>query len=113
MSGLSLATVIMEAGETSGALKQADYALKQDRQVLIPASALRMKNITWPRKYVGRGAKVVNGSTEVLKYLAENKIFRPDFYYSEEEKGLYDFTEESKQNKEMTDSEEWSKPVSL
>ncbi len=31
MSGLSLATIIMEAGETSGALKQADFALKQQR----------------------------------------------------------------------------------
>ncbi|MGM9948307.1 DNA-processing protein DprA [Floccifex sp.] len=28
MSGLALATVIMEAGKTSGALKQADYSLK-------------------------------------------------------------------------------------
>lgn len=36
MSGLSLATIIMEAGESSGALKQADYALKQGRDVLIP-----------------------------------------------------------------------------
>ena len=39
MSGLSLATIIMEAGESSGALKQADYALKQGRDVLIPQSA--------------------------------------------------------------------------
>ena len=29
MSGISLATIIMEAGESSGALKQADYALKR------------------------------------------------------------------------------------
>jgi DNA processing protein len=34
MSGLSLATVIVEAGETSGALRQADFALKQKRQVI-------------------------------------------------------------------------------
>ena len=46
MSGLSLATVIMEAGETSGALKQADFAIKQGRQVLIPVKALEMSTIT-------------------------------------------------------------------
>ncbi|MCD8249375.1 MAG: DNA-protecting protein DprA, partial [Lachnospiraceae bacterium] len=59
MSGISLATVIMEAGETSGALKQADFALKQGRQILIPATALEMKQITWPARYVQRGAHVV------------------------------------------------------
>ena len=41
MSGFSLATIIMEAKETSGALKQADYALKQGRDVLIPQVSIR------------------------------------------------------------------------
>lgn len=49
MSGLSLATIIMEAGETSGALKQADYALKQERSVLIPKSAIDNSAISWPK----------------------------------------------------------------
>lgn len=77
MSGLSLATVIMEAGETSGALKQADFALKQGRQLLIPEKALHMKSITWPEKYVKKGAFVVGSPTEVLQILAENHIFQP------------------------------------
>lgn len=76
MSGLSLATVIMEAGETSGALKQADFALKQGRQILIPESALNMPQITWPAKYVKKGAKVVNTPIDVLRILADNNIFR-------------------------------------
>ena len=50
MSGLSLATIIMEAGESSGALKQADYALKQGRDVLIPQSAIDNPLIQWPKK---------------------------------------------------------------
>jgi len=54
MSGISLATAIVEAGETSGALKQADYALKQKRLVFIPQSALDNENITWPKKYIKR-----------------------------------------------------------
>ena len=76
MSGLSLATVIMEAGETSGALKQADFALKQGREVLIPQSALDMKTIAWPKKYVEKGAKAVKNSKDVLRILAESDIFR-------------------------------------
>lgn len=76
MSGLSLATVIMEAGETSGALKQADFALKQGRQILIPESALKIKSISWPKKYVERGATVVGKPSDVLVALADNNIFK-------------------------------------
>lgn len=58
MSGISLATAIVEAGETSGALKQADYALKQKRLVFIPQSALDNDKISWPRKYIKREGAV-------------------------------------------------------
>ena len=40
MSGISLATIIMEAGETSGALKQADYTFKNQYDKLIKESKL-------------------------------------------------------------------------
>lgn len=76
MSGLSLATVIMEAGETSGALKQADFALKQNREVLIPKNALEIKTITWPARYVSRGAKVVENPKQILEILADSNIFK-------------------------------------
>lgn len=76
MSGLSLATVIMEAGETSGALKQADYALKQGRQILIPKSALQLEKVSWPTKYIKRGAIVVGKPSDVLERLADNNIFQ-------------------------------------
>lgn len=76
MSGLSLATVIMEASETSGALKQADFALKQNREVLIPKNALELNTITWPARYVNRGAKVVESPKRVLEILADSNIFK-------------------------------------
>ncbi len=76
MSGMSLATVIMEAGETSGALKQADYALKQKRQVYIPSEALEMSQITWPKKYVKRGAMIFYSNSDVLKKLSESNVFK-------------------------------------
>lgn len=76
MSGLSLATIIMEAGETSGALKQADFALKQGRQIMIPRNALNLPNVTWPAKYVEKGAEVVDSPMDVLRKLADNNIFK-------------------------------------
>jgi len=76
MSGLSLATIIMEAGETSGALKQADFALKQGRQLLIPESVYKNKSISWPEKYVEKGAQVVHNSFEIIRILSDNKIFK-------------------------------------
>lgn len=71
MSGMSLATVIMEAGEKSGALKQADYAFKQGRQVLISATVLKDQQLSWPTKYIQRGAQIVQSPSDVLRKLEE------------------------------------------
>ena len=79
MSGISLATIIMEAGETSGALKQADYALKQGRDVLIPSSAIENTLIKWPQKYVTRGARVFSNLKEALIVLNESHVFKEVF----------------------------------
>lgn len=76
MSGISVATVIMEAGETSGALKQADYALKQGRTVLIPKSAVDSSLITWPKKYIERGAHQFANLKEVLQTLNGNDVLK-------------------------------------
>lgn len=111
MSGLSLATVIMEAGETSGALKQADFALKQGRQILIPESALKIEKITWPAKYEKRGAIVVKNPTEVLKILAENNIFRPDRRLENKQQTLEAYLSELNKNPEKENMLEWVDPA--
>lgn len=78
MSGISKATVIVEAGETSGALKQADYALKQGRLVFIPQSALDNELISWPKKYVQKpGAMSFKTITELLFALQSEDIIKP------------------------------------
>lgn len=74
MSGISLATIIMEAGETSGALKQADYALKQGRDVLIPQSAIDNPSISWPKKYIEKGAYSFKTLKEALEILNKNEV---------------------------------------
>ena len=77
MSGISLATVVIEAGETSGALKQADYALKQKRYVFIPQSALDNDAIKWPRKYIQRpGAYSFRKINELLEKLQNVDILK-------------------------------------
>ena len=83
MSGISLATIIMEAGETSGALKQADYALKQGRDVLIPKSAVDSTLISWPRKYIDKGASEFKTLRDVLEILNRNTVLK-DLFNSED-----------------------------
>ena len=72
MSGLSQATVIMEAGETSGALKQARYALKQKRLVLIPQNAFNIPSIKWPEKFEKKGAIRVKNPSEIIEILSKH-----------------------------------------
>ena len=56
MSALTQATIIIEAGETSGTLVQAREALKQGRKLFILNSCFENPTLTWPAKYESRGA---------------------------------------------------------
>jgi DNA processing protein len=55
MSALTEATIIVEAGETSGTLIQARAALHQGRKLFILDSCFR-RGLKWPQKYADRGA---------------------------------------------------------
>ena len=69
MSALSLATIIVEAGETSGTLVQARAAINQGRTLFILESCFRNPNITWPAKYEKLGAVRVKTVKEILDRL--------------------------------------------
>jgi len=56
MSALTEATIIVEAGETSGTLSQANAALEQGRKLFILDSCFRNSNLTWPERLVKKGA---------------------------------------------------------
>jgi DNA processing protein len=56
MSALTEATVIVEAGETSGTLTQARAALHQGRKLFILESCFNNPAITWPERYLREGA---------------------------------------------------------
>lgn len=71
MSALTKATVIVEAGNTSGTLIQARAALGQGRKLFILDSCFRNPELTWPEKYLSRGAIRVSDYDEIKAHLAD------------------------------------------
>ena len=71
MSALTEATIIIEAGETSGTLFQARAAVNQNRKLFILDSCFRNVHITWPEKYVKKGAIRVRDYDDIAKHLAD------------------------------------------
>jgi len=70
MSALTEATVIVEAGNTSGTLIQARHALQQKRKLFILDSCFRNTELTWPAKYEERGAIRVAEFEDIKAHLA-------------------------------------------
>ena len=70
MSALTEATVIVEAGNTSGTLIQARHALQQRRKLFILESCFRNPQLIWPAKFLERGAIRVTEFEEIKAHLA-------------------------------------------
>lgn len=70
MSALTEATIIVEAGETSGTLVQARHALQQGRKLFILDSAFRNKRLTWPRRFEEKGAIRVMNYDDIRQHLS-------------------------------------------
>ncbi|WP_445370016.1 DNA-processing protein DprA (plasmid) [Methylomonas sp. HW2-6] len=70
MSALTEATIIVEAGETSGTLIQARAALKQGRKLFILDSCFQNKTLTWPQKYAEQGAIRVKDYNDIKQHLS-------------------------------------------
>lgn len=69
MSALSEATVIVEAGETSGTLIQARAALHQGRKLFILESCFHNKALTWPERFEKKGAIRVRDYGDIRRAL--------------------------------------------
>jgi DNA processing protein len=69
MSALTQATIIVEAGQTSGTLIQARAALKQGRKLFILDSSFRNPLLTWPHEFESRGAVRVKKYEDIRKNL--------------------------------------------
>jgi len=68
MSAVSLATVIVEASETSGTLVQARAALKQGRKLFLMDNLFH-KGLSWPEKFVEKGAIRVRDYSDIRSKL--------------------------------------------
>jgi DNA processing protein len=73
MSALTDATIIIEAGETSGTLVQARHALKQGRKLFILESNFRNPELKWPHTYEERGAIRVAEYDDIRRHLIPGK----------------------------------------
>lgn len=72
MSALTDATLIVEAGETSGSLTQAVAAIHQKRKLFIWDNCFYNKSITWPKKFQDKGAIRIKSFEEIKSALIEN-----------------------------------------
>jgi len=70
MSALTEATIIVEAGETSGTLIQARAALQQGRKLFILDSCFNNKSLSWPQKFAEGGAIRVVGYDDIREHLS-------------------------------------------
>jgi DNA processing protein len=69
MSALTQATVIIEAGNTSGTLVQARAALAQGRKLFILDSCFRNPALNWPAKFEAKGAIRVTRPSQIIEEL--------------------------------------------
>jgi len=65
MSALTEATIIVEAGETSGTLTQARAALHQGRKLFILDSCFNRPDLTWPARFEQQGAIRVREPSDI------------------------------------------------
>jgi DNA processing protein len=72
MSALTQATIIVEAGNTSGTLVQARAALAQGRKLFVLESCFRNPELTWPARFEKLGAVRIKNVSHLMEELNIN-----------------------------------------
>ncbi len=105
ISGLSLGVMVIEAGEKSGALITADFALEQGREVFAVPSGVGSPYSRGCHKLIKEGAKLVENIEDVLEELSPQLIPQNTTVKGYEENNLlignskdkYTFSQEEKE----------------
>lgn len=74
ISGLSLATIVVEAGEKSGALITAEFAVEQGRDVFAVPGSILAPQSEGTNKLIEEGARPLLKMTEILEVLKLERI---------------------------------------
>jgi len=74
ISALSLATIIIEAPEKSGALATARFAIEQNRELLVTPGPASHPNYKGSHKLIREGATLVTNAEEILEDLGIENI---------------------------------------
>lgn len=74
ISGLSLATIVVEAGEKSGALITAEFAVEQGRDVFAVPGSILAPQSEGTNKLIEEGARPLLKMTEILEALKLERI---------------------------------------
>jgi DNA processing protein len=69
ISGLSLGVIVVEAGQRSGALITADFALEQNREVMAVPGNVTSPASRGPNRLIQEGAKLITSVEDVLEEL--------------------------------------------